>query len=359
MRFPLIESVIWAIVVILVVIVIILVVYLKILRSNIRIIESKNIKYRKTAEEYLIQFLYSEDEAILLSNQQKKIIKKFKKAVFSKRKRKIISDTFFILSQEISGNMILTMHKLYEEIGLLKYTTKKLKSKKWNIVAIGIRDARRFNIEKLKDSIVKFINHPREEVRREAHLYFLELFGYEGLSFLDDLKVPLSEWDQIQLLGEIQKIENHLIVDVSKWLTSENDYVIIFILNIVKMFNRLETKEILLTLLHHKNVNVRLKAIDTLTHFEVLEAKYILKSKFSELSLAEKIASFDLFEKVCDLEDNTFIINFTTNDNFEIKNKALSILKKIDKPLYDKLEKESEDEDYNRIINFLECSYGT
>ena len=358
MRFPLIESVIWAIVVILVVIIIILVIYLKILRSNIRIIERKNIKYRKTVEENLIRFLYSEDEGILLSNQQKKIIKKFKKGAFSRRKRKIISDTFFVLSQEISGKMILTMHKLYEEIGLLKFTTKKLKSKKWNIVAIGIRDARRFNIEKLKDSIAKFINHPREEVRREAHLFFLELFGYEGLSFLDDLKAPLSEWDQIQLLGEIQKIENHLILDVSKWLTSDNDYVIIFILNIVKMFNRLETKEILLTLLHHKNINVRIKAIETLTHFEVVESKYILKSKFTELSLPEKIASFDLFAKVATIEDNTFIINYITHENFEIKHKALLILKAIDKNLYDKLEKKSENEDYNKIINFLDYSYG-
>ena len=359
MRIPLIESVIWAIVVILVVIIIILVIYLKILRSNIRTTDTKNTNYRKTVEENLIQFLYSEDEGILLSNEQKKIIKKFKRGVSSRRKRKIISDTFFVLSQEISGKMILTMHKLYEEIGLLKYNVKKLKSKKWNIIAIGIRDARRFNIEKLKDIIVNFINHPREEVRREAHLYFLELFGYEGLGFLDDLKVPLSEWDQIQLLGEIQKIENHLILDVSKWLTSENDFVIIFILNIVKMFNRLETKEILLTLLHHKNEDVRIKAIETLAHFEVVESKYILKSKFAELTLSEKITSFNLLDKVAASEDSTFIVTYTTHENFEIKHKALSILKKIDRPFYDKLEKESEDEDYNRIINFLDYSYGT
>jgi hypothetical protein len=355
---PLIESVIWAIVIMLIVIIMILIVYLKILRNNIRVTVRKNDSYTKTVEENLIQFLYSEQESILLSSAQKKIIKKFKRGVSSKRKRKIISDTFFVLSQEISGNMILTMHKLYEEIGLLKYTTKKLKSKRWNIIAIGIRDARRFNIEKIKDNIVGFINHRREEVRREAHLYFLELFGYQGLSFLDDLKVPLTEWDQIQLLGEIQKIENHLILDVSKWLTSENDFVIIFILNIVKMFNRLETKEILLTLLHHKNVEVRLKAIETLSHFEVVESKYILKSKFAELTLAEQIASFKLIEKVGSSEDSPFILNYINDDNFETKHKALLILKNIDKTLYDELEKESEDEDYNKIINFLDVSYG-
>ncbi|PQJ78023.1 hypothetical protein [Polaribacter porphyrae] len=328
------------------------------MRNNIRLTDKKNKKYTTLVEENLIKFLYSEKESILLTDTQKKIIKKFKKGVSSRRKRKIISDTFFNLSQEISGSMIVTMHKLYEEIGLLRYTIKKLRSKKWNIIAIGIRDARRFEIDKVKNLISNFINHPREEVRREAHLYFLELFGYEGMEFLDDLKVPLSEWDQIQLLGEIEKIENHLILDVSKWLVSDNDYVIIFILNIVKMFNRMETKEILLTLLHHKSKDVRLKAIETVTHFEVLEAKYILKSKFTNMSLKEKIASFLLLEKVASDEDNIFIINYTNHENFEIKHKALSILKRIDKNMYDALEKKSEDEDYNRIINFLDYSYG-
>jgi hypothetical protein len=159
-------------------------------------------------------------------------------------------------------------------------------------------------------------------------------------------------------LGEIQKIENHLILDVIKWLKSDNDYVIVFILNIVKMFNRLETKEVLLTLLHHPNEKVRIKTIEVLTHFEVYESKYILKSKFEELTLSEKIASFNLLDKVASVEDSTFIVNYTTHQNFEIKHKSLSILKKIDKPFYDKLEKESEDEDYNRIINFLDYSYG-
>ena len=358
MNFPLIEGVIWTIVVILVVIIVILIVYLKVLRNNIRVTDLKNINYTKTVEENLIKFLYSEDEGILLSKEQKKLIKKFKKDATSKRKRKIIGETFFVLSQEISGNMILTMHKLYEEIGLLKFTLKKIKSKSWNIIAIGIRDSRRFRIEKFKDLIIKFINHPREEVRTEAHLYFIDLFGYDGMSFLDDLKVPLSEWDQIQLLREIQKIENHSIIDVSRWLKSKNDFVIIFILNIVQMFNRMETKEILLTLLHHSNAEVRLKAINVLTHFEVTEAKYILKSKFADLTITEKIETFKLLDLVGTEEDSPFVLNFISHANFEIKRKALSVLIKINKTIYDKLEKKSEDKDYNEIINYLDYGYG-
>lgn len=358
MQIPLIESVIWTIVVILVIIIIILVFYLKILRNNIRVTESRKIKLTNIVEQWLVSFLYSEEEGVALSKDQKIIIKKFNKGLSTKFKRKIITAVFLKLSREVSGNMVVTMHKLYEEIGLLKYAYKKLRSKKWYIIAIGIRDVRNFKVEKAKNLITKFINHPREEVRREAHLYFIEIFGYEGLTFLDNLKVPLSEWDQIQLLGKIQNFENHDILDITKWLKSENDYVVIFMFSIIKFFNKIETTDIVLDLLKHQNLEIRLKSIEILTHFEVVKAKEILISKIETLTLKEKIGLFGLLEKTATTEDSLFVIDFISNTNFELKYKALKILKTVDKNLYDKLEKTSEDESYNKIINFLDYSNG-
>ena len=359
MKFPLIEAVIWSLIVVLLVIIFILVIYLKILRRNIRIVEKRNIKYRKTIEELLVEFLYtetSEDEKF--SESQQKIIQKFKKGLVSKRKRKIITQTFLQLDQQVSGQMIVVMNRLYKEIGLLNYALRKLRSRKWYIVGIGIKDLRQFKVRRAKHAVAKLVNHHREEVRREAHLYFLELFGYEGLQFLNDLEVPLSDWDQILLLGEVENLENHEITDVSHWLVSENDYVILFVLNIIKVFNRLETKEQLLNLLYHKNEEVRIKAIDTLTHFEVSEAKEILKNKYETLSTKEKIAFYHLFEKTASAEDDMFLVEHITEENFEIKYKALKILSEVNSNLYSKLEKDSDDESYNRIIQFIDYSYG-
>ncbi len=84
--------------------------------------------------------------------------------------------------------MINNMHELYEEIGLLKFAFKKLRSRKWNVVALGIRDLRQFKIKRAEKHILPFVNHSRREVRSEAQLYFLELFGFDGLNFLDDFK---------------------------------------------------------------------------------------------------------------------------------------------------------------------------
>ncbi len=358
MKFPLVENIIWTLVVVLLVVIVILVIYLKILRRNIRVVEAKNIKYTNVIEALLVEYLHLKQEEGDFSKAQKKIIKKFKKGVQNRRKRKVITQIFLKLTQQVSGNIIDILHQLYEEIGLLDFALQKIKSRKWNIIALGIRDLRQFEVKKVSPLIEKFVNHSKEEVRREAHLYFLELFEFEGLQFLDNLKVPLSEWDQIELLIEIENFENQHLLEVTKWLKSENDYVILFILNIVKIFNKLETKDILLGLLNHKNEEVRLKTIDVITHFEIVEAKEVLIEKYGRLTFKEKKALFVLLEKTATQKDSLFVINHINDTEFSIKSKALTILKKHDVKLYNKLEKTSEDESYNRIIHFLDYSYG-
>lgn len=359
MEFTLVEAVIWAFIVVLSIIILILVFYLKILRSNIRITVRKNEKYRQTIESLLIEFLYAESEYGKYSRKQKKIIAKFKKGLISKRRRKIITDTFLQLDQQVSGQMIKQMNHLYKEIGLITFAMNKLRSRKWHVVAIGIKDLRQFKIRHVKGAISKLINHDREEVRREAQLYFLELFGYEGLDFLSELKVPLSDWDQVLFLGEVSNLENHQIEDVTRWLDSDNDYVIIFVLQIVQMFNRLETKNYLLKLLNHKNDVVRLKCLEVITHFEIVEAKQILLDKFENITLKEQIAFFEYLDKMATSEESFFLLNHVNDDNFEIKYKALQVLQKVNTEMYNKLEKKSEvDEEYNRIVEFLDVSYG-
>lgn len=359
MGFTFFEALIWALVIILSIIIIILVFYLKILRNNIRIVEKRNIKYKKNIEALLIEFLYSESKEGKFSSSQKKIIRKFKKGLNSKRKRKIISETFLQLDQQVSGQMVDQMNILYKEIGLLNYAIKKLKSKNWHIVAIGIKDLRQFKVRRVKNLVLKLINHRREEVRRETHLYFIELFGFEGLDFLDNLKAPLSEWDQILLLGEVENLENQELIEVEQWLKSENDYVIIFVLSIVQMFNRLETKESLLELLSHKNEEVRLKSLEVITRFEILEAKELLLNKYDELTIKEKIQFFIYLEKMGTSDDVMFLLDNVNNEEFEIQYRALQILKKVDTNFFNKLEKKSDDEEYNRIVEFLEVSYGS
>ena len=349
------ENIIWNIVFILLGLVFLLVIFLKIVRTRIRAIEKSNREYQIKIEQVLIEYLYAKNEGDDFIEIENNIIKK---DLRSKSKRKIITSIFLKLRQEVSGGLVANMGDLYEEIGLLYFAKRKLKSKKWNIIALGIRDLRLFRIEEIQDSISNFINHSREEVRREAHLYFIEVFKFKGLSFLDDLKAPLSEWDQIMLLEHLKKFDDQEIPDVTKWLSSKNEYTVLFTLNIVKFFNRLETTDALLDLLNHPKEHIRVRAIELLSHFEILDAKEILKENCANLSVKERKAFFSLLYKMATKNDTTFVLGYIKDEVFEVKKLALQILNAINEKAYLLLDRKSDDEDHNKIMNFINCSHG-
>jgi hypothetical protein len=350
------ETLIWNLVIGLSIFILLLILFLIILRNRIRIKERKYAIYEKKTEQILIEYLYSVNEGIELVDDKKR--KKLKSDLLNRRKRKVITSIFLKLRQEVSGGLIINMGDIYKRIGLDKYDIIKLNSNKWNSIALGIRDLRFFKIKGTQNSVSKFINHPREEVRREAHLYFIGVLGFKGLDFLDNLTRPLSEWDQIQLLGLLKKFDDQEMPDIKRWLKSNNDYVILFTLNIIYNFNRIETKEDLLLLLNHSNEIIRIKTIEIFSKFEFEEAKNILKENYTNLSINEKYAFWNYLKKIATLEDTSFILKHLKDADFEVKHIALEILFAINKEEFNLLEHNSNDETLNKIIHFINHNYG-
>ena len=146
--------------------------------------------------------------------------------------------------------------------------------------------------------------------------------------------------------------------DIKRWLKSNNDYVILFTLNIIYNFNRIETKEDLLLLLNHSNEIIRIKTIEIFSKFEFEEAKNILKENYTNLSINEKYAFWNYLKKIVILEDTSFILKHLKDADFEVKHIALEILFAINKEEFNLLEHNSNDETLNKIIHFINHNYG-
>lgn len=309
--------------------IIILTVYLKFVRTLLRKKEVDSLKFRAAYEALLIEYIYSGDEVSIISNKQKRIIDELKPQVSDRSKRKVIISVLYKLMNQVSGEVTDAVKILFKESGLIDYALKKTQSKKWHVKAKGIGEFTRFKIESVQDEIKKHLTHPLREVRKEAHFYFVNLFHFEGLTFLDTIKTPLSEWDQIQMLEILQRFTNQEICDIKPWLKSKNDTVILFALKLAKVYNQYEVKNELMDLLSHKNKHIRIQVIEVLTHLYGIEAKDVLKANFTELSLEEQISFFGLLEKLVVPDDEPFVEKHLFHKDFEIQLLALKILKSI------------------------------
>lgn len=342
-NFPLLIQIVWWLIAFVFLNIVCLVIYLKILRFYLRKKTQQVDEFKKEYEERLIKYLYASDESGKINEVQETIIERLKDSVKNKSKRKTIISILYNLMNEVSGEMSDSIKTLYFKTGLIDFTLQRLKSKNWFVIAKSIGELRRFRIDEAHYEVIKFIRHPRIEVRKETRLYLVYLFRFDGLMFLNDLKKPLSEWEQIQLLETLQKFDYQDICDIKPWLRSTNDTVVLFALKLAKIYNQFEVKDTLMELLSHPTKKIRVTTIEVLTHLYGIEAKEMLKANFNELSLEEQISFFGLLEKLVVPNDEPFVEKHLFHKNFEIQLLALNILKSINIDKYMGLNKLPED----------------
>ena len=353
-EYPLLIQIVWIFSGILFVGIIVLIIILKYLRRRLRINGKRKKTYQEKYESLLINYLYSGTEEEGFSQDQLAVISQLKICIKDKFKREIVLSSLVKLRNEISGEVADAIQKLYIQIGLSNFAQEKLKNKKWDLIASGIKEFSEFHIEGVQNEVLKHLNHPRKEVRDEVQLYLVKLFNFEGLKFLDTLKMPMSEWEQIQLLEVLQRFKNQEIPDITPWLNSSNDSVVIFALKLAEIYNKFEVKDTLINLLNHGQKIIRVKAIETLNYFQAIEVKPILKNKFIELSSEEKIAFLKLLENLYENNDEPFLVNHIYDDNFEIKKISLKLLKILNVEKFKSLMNSSVDPAFVKIVKFIE-----
>jgi hypothetical protein len=335
-------------------VILILILFLKFLRSHLRNNERVERIYSAKYETELVTYIYSGNEDEEISPEQLSIIQRLKKNDTDTFKRAILVKTLLKLKNEIVGEMAVSIQHLYVQTGLMDHAIKMLKSKKWEIIAKGINELTHFHIKEVNDLIIKFINHPKRQIRKETQLYAVKLFNFEGLNFLDQLESDLSEWDQIQLLEVLQKYGQQQPFDVKPWLSSTNESVISFALKLTEIYDQFDAQEELLALLKHPTEKIRIEAIQVLNYFGIFEAKPILIANFKKAKSDEQVAIFKMIENTYDAEDENFIIENTIHPNFEIKLIALKIFKKMNFDYFTSFKQTTANPDCIKIINFLE-----
>lgn len=350
---PFIVWLIWWLVFIFFFFIILQILVLKITRFHLRKREIYHKKQQLFYEELVVAYLVEGFEHNKINETQKNLISKIKSTLHNRKNRKIFLETLIKVKGEISGETIESIDNLFLSLGLTKRAFEKLNNINWHIVALGIRDLHMFNVKEAKEKISGYINHPNSEIRRKAFLYYISVFGFEGLNFLDNLKGPISKWTQIRILESLKNIKFQEIPNPKKWLLSENDYVVLFALELVRVYNLLDNIDCLMALLHHKNKKIRIKTISVLRDFYHLNAKIILKENCSTKDKDEQLQILKFFEVLATPDDENFILAYVKNPVFDIKLLALSILNSINHVKFLEVKKEENDEDSIKIIDFI------
>lgn len=350
---PLIIQLVWIGIVVMFFLVLIVISDLFFLRRNIRKNEAHIKKIQQKFETYLVDYLYSGNPNDEMSVEQQHIIAEIHSLLTTKLNRKQCVISLEKLKNEISGEMALAIQQLYFQLNLKQYAIANLKSRNWYIIAKAIKELSNFNVTEAQNTIALFLHHKKKELAKEARLYFVKLFNFEGLDFLNTLTTTLTEWDQIQLLSELQNFDNQQLPDCTAWLQSTNDSVVLFALKLSSIYNQFQLKDEILKLLYHPNNNIRVNGIIILSDWQVTEAKHILKEMYKTELTEVQEAFFELLENTFEPSDIPFLIENSNHSSFNIQFTALKLLRAVDVNSFQTVLQTAENK---RITEFLNKS---
>ena len=186
------------------------------------------------------------------------------KDLLEKYNREIIMEEVIHLHVNFTGETAERLEDIYIQLNFHQDSIRKLKNKRWYIIAKGMRELALMNVKQALPLVSEFINNKNEILRMESRIAIMKLSENDPLSFLSRETTPLSGWDTANIYSMLSKMPEKLIPDFSKWLNSPNKDVVLFSIQMIGTFRQQESVEILLTLLKSENEKIRLASINAL-----------------------------------------------------------------------------------------------
>jgi len=275
----------------------------------------------------------SNDAIILTGFDEFKPIGKDNQLRKRKRKRKLLRqmmiDEMLKLKKNLTGSGVEDLYKLYDKLSLYEDSYIKLKSNRYQLMVMGIRELSEMNFRAHYRPIYKCTNHFQEDVRMEAQVAIVRLFGVKGLRFLSRVTYTISEWQQMTLLHLLNNMKNEKPKGIEKWFDSKNDSVIIFSLRLADKYNCFELLEKIQYFLHHPNDSVKIQSVYCLKNIYDESTEFLLIANYEIVSKPVKIAILDVLKLLSTELSIPFLYKQLADNDTEIRFSVLRVLNKL------------------------------
>lgn len=229
----------------------------------------------------------------------------------------------------LSGTAAANLVLLYTQLGLGRDSLHKLASKKWHLQAQGIQELAIMEQRGCVTRLYRLTNAHNEVVRREAQTAIVQLYGFEGLRFLEVIDTPLSEWQQIQLLRLLQHATGIPHANAVHWLDSPNPTVRIFTLKLIAEQHLQEMAPRVLECLRDANESVRLQAIHCLRELDATDSCPTLIGAYPAEALVGQMAILDALGHIGTAAEVEFLRTELSAPDHRIKLEAARALVRI------------------------------
>ena len=202
--------------------------------------------------------------------------------------RTTILDEIIHLHENFTGETAERLEEIYTFLEFEKDSMLKLKSKRWYIIAKGMKELAIMNVKSGYTEISTFLNSKNEILRMETRIALMKLSETDPLAFLSKETEHLSDWDSANIYNMLTKMPEKMIPDFSNWLNSPNKDVVVFCIQMIGRFRQRESIKTLLVLLNSPDLRIKLCVIKALRELSATDGEEPLLEIYPLENLATK-----------------------------------------------------------------------
>ncbi len=230
-----------------------------------------------------------------------------------------------LINSQISLKGLAANHivSLYKQLNLHHDSINKLHSSQWDKKAQGIYELYMMYQTEYKDEIKAETNNKNEFIRMEAQIGVVTFEGFRGLDFLNTLTRPLTEWQQLKILDQLQTIQFEPMENINSWIESHNKYVCLFGMRLAEIYQQYQCNTTIQNILAAtEDEKIKLQAVRSLGKLALDNTSEILKTTYFQSSTRVKIEVLKALSNIGDSEDLLFLQNILINSKDSIKIEA-------------------------------------
>jgi hypothetical protein len=195
--------------------------------------------------------------------------------------REAILEELIHLHENFTGETAERLEYIYLALEFDEDSLIKLTSKRWYVIAKGMKELAIMNVKSSYGEISKFINSKNDILRMETRIALMKLSENDPLAFLNHETEHLSDWDSANIYNMLTKMPEQMIPDFSHWLNSQNKDVVVFCIQMIGRFRQRESVQTLLVLLtNSKDERVKIAVIRALRELSADEGEELLLSLY-------------------------------------------------------------------------------
>ncbi len=293
----------------------ILVVFI-ILNSTIR---RKNYKerfekiYSKMYEEVLLAYMFGSIDWDIVKLKLKRNNKK--------ANRKLLISVLMNFKSNFKGELEHFIPEIYTKLGLQNDSLKLANSYYNHKKVRGIIELIHLYPEGAKDIVKTLINDPNDYVRAEAQTAYIRLHQDTPFNFFYNLERPFTRWTQLSAFNLI-RLHQLPVPSFGQFLDFKHFNIKNFSLRMIIFFQQLESTPEVIKMVENEMEQTRFLAYRAINDLRLYDSHEMIKSKYEEETLKNKLEIIKAFKNIGIKEDFEFLEGIMKTETMSFKTEA-------------------------------------